>query len=86
MIKELICHFELNMRSFGLEEGIEFEPYFYQELDALREFSDAGFLEVKGELLKITDAGRFVVRNICMVFDAYLNGLRAEGQKFSKTL
>jgi oxygen-independent coproporphyrinogen-3 oxidase len=43
---------------------------------------DDGLLSIDHEGVTITPVGRYLIRNICMVFDAYLEG----NTRFSKTI
>ncbi|HCY12967.1 MAG TPA: coproporphyrinogen III oxidase, partial [Gammaproteobacteria bacterium] len=52
---------------------IDQEDYFEAELANLQPMASDGLLTVKnGDLVEVSSAGRFLLRNICMVFDCYL--------------
>ena len=59
--------------------------YFAPELDRLREMEADGLLDLSAESIQLTDDGRYLVRNVCMVFDAWLER-DGEGQVYSKTV
>lgn len=85
-IMNLICHFELDLDQLDREFKINSAEYFREELDGLRTFQEEGLLQVEERGVRITETGKFVIRNICMVFDAHLKRLTEKGQTFSKTV
>lgn len=72
LIQALMCHFEVSIEALEIGHLIDFSRYFASEIGELRRFIDAGLVELDDEWLSVTQAGRFVVRSICMVFDRYL--------------
>lgn len=86
VIMELINHFHLDFQSVENKFDIRFNEYFGPELPQLEEFKTDGLLELDDKGIRISWQGRFVVRNICMVFDAHLAELSKKGQKFSRTV
>jgi len=83
LIMELICHFEINISSLEKRYSIKFANYFASSLEKLSEMQNDGLIEMKNDSLKVLDKGRILVRNICMIFDNYLESSDA---KFSKTI
>jgi len=83
LIMELICHFEVNISSLEKRYSIKFANYFASSLEKLSEMQNDGLIEMKNDSLKVLDKGRILVRNICMIFDNYLESSDA---KFSKTI
>ena len=46
-----------------------------------------GFLEITSEKIRVTELGRVFLRNICMVFDAYLSKeALSSAQQYSRTI
>ena len=86
IIQEIICHFALNFRTVGQHWNLDFASVFAAELLELKSFVEDGLLELHEHGLVVTEKGRFVVRNICMVFDAYLKAQRQRGSAFSRTV
>jgi oxygen-independent coproporphyrinogen-3 oxidase len=72
LIGELMCGFELNMRTFGARHGLDFKRTFADELRRLAPLEEAGLVRVGDERIVITPQGRLLVRRIAMVFDAHL--------------
>jgi oxygen-independent coproporphyrinogen-3 oxidase len=85
VISQLICHFELDMASIAGQFAIDFADYFKNELALLAPMQADGLLEMEGNFIRVKPAGRLLIRNICMVFDAYLNGRTAPG-RFSRVI
>ena len=73
VITRLISHFHLNFASINHQWNIRFEEYFAKELKNLQPMVADGLLTLDGSDIYITAKGRLLIRNICMVFDAYLN-------------
>lgn len=83
VIQDLICHFALDFASTNQQLGIDFTKYFATELEALQPMQADGLLEVESGGIRVLPAGRMLIRNICMVFDAYL---KQENQQYSKVI
>lgn len=89
IIQMLMCHFELSIPSIELAYPITFRQYFAAELEKLAALEADGLVRIEDQWLTVTPKGRLLIRNICMVFDRYLNApASAEGQpvRFSKTI
>lgn len=71
-INQLICHFELNFNMLNEKYDINVVEYFSEELEALKIMVNDGLVEIGEGTVKVLDAGRLLIRRICMVFDAYL--------------
>jgi oxygen-independent coproporphyrinogen-3 oxidase len=72
VITQLICQFALNFNQIDQEWGIQSTDYFANELIALEQMQNDGLLVLSGSGLQVTQPGRLLIRNICMVFDKYL--------------
>jgi oxygen-independent coproporphyrinogen-3 oxidase len=84
IITDLICNFELDMAAVECESGIVFRRHFSREIRALRKMEEDGLLTIDKYAIRVQPRGRLLIRNICMVFDAYLP--RESGQKYSKVI
>jgi oxygen-independent coproporphyrinogen III oxidase len=84
VITQLICHFSLDIPAIENEYQIDFKNYFLTEWEELEKMQEDGLLERKDERIDILPAGRLLVRNICMTFDAYLR--QSKEQRFSKVI
>jgi oxygen-independent coproporphyrinogen-3 oxidase len=72
IIQALMCRFEVCLETLQITWLIDFYTYFRNELEQLREFEREGMLILDGKWLVVTAKGRLLIRNICMVFDRYL--------------
>ena len=77
IITRLICDFRLDTETLARLSGIDFEEHFADSRPALETLRTDGLIEWDGPILRVTDRGRFLVRHVCMVFDAYLAETRA---------
>lgn len=72
VIKQLICHFELDYSWVEKTFGINMQSYFADALKGLEKYQADGLLELSAQGIHVTPKGRLLIRNICMEFDAYL--------------
>jgi oxygen-independent coproporphyrinogen III oxidase len=86
VIMRLMCDLELDKRAVEYRFHIKFEEYFSDALSRLEEFQALHLLSLGTDRINIEDAGRFVLRNIAMCFDAYLPKLSKEKPIFSRTV
>jgi oxygen-independent coproporphyrinogen-3 oxidase len=72
VITRLICHFKLDFSDVERTWGIDFPDYFATSLPKLAGMQADGLLDVDATGIRVNPKGRFLIRNICMAFDAYL--------------
>ncbi|PLA75429.1 oxygen-independent coproporphyrinogen III oxidase [Hydrogenovibrio sp. SC-1] len=84
VITRLISHFHLNFAKVEAQWGIVFKEYFANELQRLTPMVEDGLIELNETDLTVTAAGRLLIRNICMTFDAYLKA--GTENRFSKVI
>ncbi|HED33261.1 MAG TPA: oxygen-independent coproporphyrinogen III oxidase [Gammaproteobacteria bacterium] len=72
VIMALICHFSLDFSVIEAKFNIQFPVYFATELSRLSALHDDGLIELDFDTIKVTGRGRLLIRNICMIFDRYL--------------
>ena len=72
VITQLICQFALNFNQIDQAWRIQSSDYFAHELIALEQMQKDGLLVLSEDGLQVTQPGRLLIRNICMVFDRYL--------------
>jgi oxygen-independent coproporphyrinogen-3 oxidase len=84
VITRLICHFELDFSTIEQEFDIKFDDYFADELAALMPFVMDKLVYISEGLITVNPAGRLLIRNICMVFDRYMQ--EKTGNNFSKVI
>lgn len=85
VITELICNFQLDFSKVGEKWNISFSDYFASELKQLKSMQDDELINISGSMLTVMPKGRFLIRNICMIFDAYLKQ-KNDGQRYSKVI
>ncbi len=84
VIQQIMCQGVLDFARISGQFDIDFKLYFESELDQLRNFAHDGLIEQSSRNVVITPKGRLLLRNIAMVFDAYLPN--ANAQTFSKAI
>ena len=72
IITRLMCHFVVYKREIEETCGLKFDICFKKEIEKLKPLEKDGLIEVHPDRLVVTPVGRLMVRNIAMVFDAYL--------------
>jgi oxygen-independent coproporphyrinogen-3 oxidase len=72
LIIDLFCNFYLDISELEKKFGINFQEHFASELKELEGMQQDGLIQIARDYLKVTDMGRFFIRNICMTFDQYL--------------
>lgn len=88
IIQMLMCNSELSTHSLEQAYPITFSTYLASEIVALRELADLGLLSIDDEWISVSLKGRQLIRNICMVFDRYLQPAHALGSdkfRYSQT-
>jgi oxygen-independent coproporphyrinogen-3 oxidase len=83
LIQRLMCQFELSIAAIEQAFPVVFRRYFERELEALAGLEADGLVSVSAEWISVSLKGRLLIRNVCMVFDRYLNGAEP---RHSKTL
>jgi oxygen-independent coproporphyrinogen-3 oxidase len=89
VIHELLCRFEVDKEEAERRFGIDFDRYFEAPLARLAAQGDGGppLVAAEGRRLRVTEAGRLFVRNVCMEFDRYLGARQARGAPvYSRTV
>ena len=74
VIQELMCHEHVDFAQMSRELGIDFERYFEAELGKLRLLARDGLVELTAGAVSVTGAGKLLMRNLAMTFDAHLQG------------
>ena len=85
VIKQLICHFDLDMAQIEEKLNINFEEYFVEDLKLLQTFIDDKLVDITDRKITISPTGRLLIRNICICFDVYYRE-KARQQQFSRVI
>lgn len=83
VIMAIICHLQLDIGLWNKEYKDDFWRYFDEVLPELGKMQDDGLLIITPSSLQVTASGRALLRNICLLFDAYA---KADTPKLSKIL
>jgi oxygen-independent coproporphyrinogen-3 oxidase len=84
VINQLICHFNLNFAAVDSAFCLAARTHFAKELSQLKPMIDDGLLTINDDGIEVLNAGRLLIRRICMVFDEYLNN--ASTIRYSKVI
>jgi len=87
VINRLLCHTVIPKREVEKEFAISFDEYFSEESAQLDEFIADGLVRASADEIRVTMLGQIFIRNVAMIFDAYLKEQTQESRPlFSKTL
>lgn len=84
VIQDLSCHFSINKTALSNDFNIDFDDYFAAEIQALQPMAEDGLVSLQADKIQVSAKGRLLIRNVCMVFDAYLKP--ASKQQFSRVI
>ncbi len=85
IIQDLMCHFALDKTKVGNAFGIDFNEFFAEEQSVLETMQADELLNLSADAIVVSAPGRFLIRNICMVFDRHLQKA-SQRRSFSKVL
>lgn len=85
VINRIMCNFVVPFAPVEARWGVDFRDHFASEMAELAPLQTEGLVEVHDDEMRVTELGRLLVRNVAMVFDAYLNQ-PALGPRFSQTI
>jgi len=83
VIMRLMCDFAIDKSAFSERHGIDFDSCFDDALKKMKPMEADGLIACNGSKMEVTPVGRLLVRNICMLFDAYLG---VSEREFSRTI
>lgn len=72
VITEIMCNNRILKRDVEQKFSIAFDSYFADVPEKLNEFVLDGLVSLQPDRIEVGEAGRLVIRNIAMAFDAYL--------------
>lgn len=85
IIQDLMCRFSLDFSEYQEQFGIQFDEYFKQELQDLNQMAQLELLQLDAHSLTVSPKGRFLIRNIAMIFDYHLRH-RETKVRYSQTV
>jgi len=83
VIMQLACNLRVSAQAFTDKFSISLWEKFADVQPKLEEMQQDGIVIIEHDGITITETGRMMLRNVCMVFDQYLN---AHTQSYSKTI
>ncbi len=72
LIEAIMCRSTIRFEHFEVAFDIDFRDYFGRELEMLAPMEADGLLQRYPDRIEIRPVGRLLLRNIAMIFDAYL--------------
>ena len=84
VIMSLLCHLTVKFDDLNTLFAIDSRSYLSRSTEQLREMEKDGLVTVTSEAISVTNAGRLMVRQVCMAFDAYRD--ENETPRFSKAI
>ena len=85
IIQSIMCQFKLNYTEFAKQFSIDFNSYFVKELAQLPVLAELGLINLVLDGFSVSDKGRFLIRNVAMIFDKYLQR-NQDKQRYSKVI
>jgi len=86
VINRLMCYEVLEFVAVERAHHIRFRECFAAELERLKPLAADGLVEVGVSHIRVLPRGRFLLRNLAMVFDAYLPQSGPANPLFSKVI
>ena len=86
VIMELMSNFKMDIERFNKEYDVDFNTYFKEDLPDLQPFIEEGLVVMDKNHITCSETGTLLIRNIAMVFDAYMNQHAGSKKTFSKTV
>jgi oxygen-independent coproporphyrinogen-3 oxidase len=71
-IQELMCQERVEFAAISRAFRVDFPEFFRLELERLQPLAADGLVRIGSNCIEITPRGRLLMRNVAMVFDAYL--------------
>lgn len=84
LIQGVMCQGQIDIPALEAKHGIRFSEYFANELPRLAPLAADGLVTLAERSIDVTPRGRLFLRNIAMVFDAYLTP--SDPQRFSRAI
>ncbi len=72
LIGTLMCHFRLDIRAFEADWTVDLKDAFPDAWGRLGALAADGLITLSDDALEVTPRGRYLIRNVAMVFDRYL--------------
>ena len=86
IIGEVMCQFSLNYEAISSKFSLNFKEYFATEIIDLQSLSELGLIEITDFGFIVKETGRFLIRNIAVVFDKYYRETKLNNNRYSKVI
>ena len=87
VINRIMCDLQLDKEKFGQDWVINFDQYFAEALETLKDMQTDGLVMLDSNKIVVTESGRVFLRNIAMAFDNYLHQTQsANTPRYSRTI
>lgn len=88
IITEIMCHMQIDVASYDSKNNKTFAQHFAKEWVLLKNFERDGLIEIHPEKITVNESGKLVLRNLAMIFDAYLDDVKKNSVNpvFSRTI
>jgi len=86
IIMALMCQGRVDFADILARDGVDMRTAFADELVRLAPFAAQGLVELRGDGIRVTSSGWYVVRAVAMVFDRYLQQQHADRERFSRVV
>ncbi len=84
LILALFCNFRADLNELSKQFGLDVRTHLATDIEKLSPFIADNLVMVTNATIQVTDLGRFFIRNLCMVFDRYLESDAAT--RYSRTI
>ena len=85
VIQSIMCQFKLNFESISQKFSINFKNYFASELIKLLDLAKLELIQLNDQSFIVSNKGRFLIRNVAMIFDKYLQD-SLDNKRYSKVI
>lgn len=85
VIMKIMCDFEINMSQVENKFKINFKEYFKHGLNNLTEMINDELIAIDGDLIKVSEMGKLLIRNIAINFDGYMER-KEDNARYSRTV
>lgn len=86
VILDVMTQFKIDFSKFKTTHSKTFQEYFNSDWEKIVDLEEEGLIELSSLGINVTLMGRYFVRNIAMVFDAYLKPRAGKAPQYSSTI
>jgi oxygen-independent coproporphyrinogen-3 oxidase len=85
IIQQIMCQFSLDYSAIEERFNLDFKSYFANELIELSKIGELGLISIDTGGFNVSNKGRFLIRNVAMLFDKYLQQ-KKDFTRYSKVI